>query len=201
MLFRSDLPWMRSQKGVVGHLLGGWELSGLQTFQTGLPITTTLTGANVVDPAGIGCLGTTPCGLRADQVGQANEQGNCAAGAASCYHSLAQWFNAGPLTTNPAFVCYGTAANCVPYTGQTNIGTERPGAARGPGFWRTDLGLFKNVKINEHFNGQFRLESFNTFNHTNPIQPGASLTSATYNQVLSSRDPRQIGRASCRERV
>ena len=136
--------------------------------------------------------GVQTCALPIYQVGQANQQGTCVSSAPSCYHTLAQWFNAGPLTTNPAFVCYGTAANCVPYTGQTNIGTERPGAARGPGFWRTDLALFKNIKVNERFSGQFRLESFNTFNHTNPIAPGASLTSSTYNQVLSSRDPRLV---------
>lgn len=190
--FVYELPWMRTQKGVAGHILGGWQISGVQTWQTGLPVTTTLTGANVVDPAGIGCLGTSPCGLRADQVGQANQAGSCAAGSSSCYHSFTGWWNAGPTTTTPAFVCYGTAVGCVPYTGQTNIGTERPGAARGPGFWRTDLALMKNIKISERFSSQFRLESFNTFNHTNPIQGSGSLTATTYNQILSSRDPRLV---------
>jgi len=33
--FVYDLPWMRRQQGVIGHILGGWEVSGVQTFQTG----------------------------------------------------------------------------------------------------------------------------------------------------------------------
>ncbi|HUJ30059.1 MAG TPA: carboxypeptidase regulatory-like domain-containing protein [Candidatus Acidoferrum sp.] len=177
-----DLPWMSSQRGFVGHLLGGWEVSGVQTFQTGLPVTTSLSGANIVDPAGLGCLGSTPCSLRPDQLSNPDS---------SAPHTYAEWYN------TAAFACYGSAVACVPYTGQTNIGTTRPGDARGPGFWRTDLGLFKNLKFGERFSGQLRLETFNTFNHTNPIQPGTggssnSMTSSVFNQVLLARDPRLL---------
>jgi hypothetical protein len=177
-----DLPWMSSQQGFIGHLLGGWEVSGVQTFQTGLPLTVSLTGAGVVDPAGIGCLGSTPCSLRPDQLSDPDS---------GAPQTFASWYNPA------AFACYGTTKPCVPYTGQSNIGTARPGAARGPGFWRTDLGLFKNIKLNERFSGQLRLETFNTFNHTNPIQPGTggssnSMTSLVFDQVLLARDPRLL---------
>ncbi len=177
-----EIPWMSSQKGFAGHILGGWEISGVQTFQTGLPLSTFVSGGGVVDPAGVGCLGSTPCSLRPDQIG------NPDSGAPQTYK---EWYN------SSAFVCYGTTAPCVPYTGQTNIGTTRPGDARGPGFWRTDLGLFKNIKINERFSGQLRLETFNTFNHTNPIGPGTggssnNLISTAFNQVFLARDPRLL---------
>jgi len=182
------LPWMRHQQGVLGHILGGWEVSGVQTFQTGLPISVFVSGAGVVDTAGVGCLGNTPCSLRPDLVGNPSS---------SAPNTLGEWFNAN------AYACYGTAGNplvkCTPYTGQTNIGTTRPGSARGPGFWRTDLGLFKNMKFTEHFNGQLRLETFNTFNHTNPIQPGgpggsgsANMTSSVFDLVQYARDPRLL---------
>ena len=191
-----DLPWLREQHGFLGHILGGWEISGVQTFQTGLPLNPSVSGANVVDPAGVGCLGNTPCSLRPDQVSNPDVRGTCAT-SAPCFHEYSEWYNAGPLTATPALVCYGTARNCIPYTGQTNIGTTRPGAARGPGFWRTDLGMFKNIRFSERLLGQLRLETFNTFNHTNPIQPGLggssnSLTSTTFNQVLLARDPRLL---------
>jgi hypothetical protein len=180
-----DLPWYRSQKGAIGHVLGGWEFSGVQTFQTGLPLTPSLTGAGVVDPAGTGCLGSTPCAIRPDLVGTPN---------ASAPHTFSQWYN------TSAYVCYGTTAPCIPYTGQTSIGTSGPGTARGPGFWRTDLGLFKNIKFSERFTGQVRLETFNTFNHTNPLAPGActtgcgsnSMTNSVYDKVQTARDPRLI---------
>jgi hypothetical protein len=178
-----DLPWMHSQKGPIGHVLGGWEFSGVQTFQSGLPLTPAISGAGVVDTAGVGCLGTSPCSLRADLVG--NPNGSAAP------HTFAEWYN------YSAYACYGTAAHCVPYTGQTNIPTAAPGTARGPGFWRTDLGLFKNIKFTERLTGQLRLETFNTFNHTNPIQPGTggssnTMSSTVFDQVLLARDPRLI---------
>jgi len=74
--------------------------------------------------------------------------------------------------------------------------TERPGAIRGPGFWRTDLSLFKNMKFTERLTGQLRWETFNTFNHTNPICcASTNFVSTLFNTVTSTRDPRimQLG--------
>src|ERR1044072_9576311 len=34
-----ELPFMRNQHGFVGHLLGGFQLSGVTTFETGVPLT------------------------------------------------------------------------------------------------------------------------------------------------------------------
>ena len=182
--FVYDLPWLKEQHGLLGHVLGGWEISGVQTFQTGLPINVSITGANVVDTAGVGCLGSTPCSLRPDQIGNPD---------LGAPHSYGEWFN------SAAYTCYGTAVKCQPYAGQTGIYTARPGSARGPGFWRTDLGMFKNIKFSERFTGQLRLETFNTFNHTNPIQPGgpggsgsASWTSSVFDKVQFARDPRLL---------
>jgi hypothetical protein len=179
-----DLPWFRSQKGPIGHVLGGWELSGVQTFQTGLPLTITESGSGVVDTAGIGCLSNpnTLCALRPDRVGEPD---------ALAPHTNDEWFNSN------AYQCYGSAAFCKPYAGQTNLPTAGPGSARGPGFWRTDFGVFKNIKFSEHIKGQFRLETFNTFNHTNPLQPGVGgsstdMSSIVYNKVLLAREPRLI---------
>jgi hypothetical protein len=178
-----DLPWLRSQKGPIGHVLGGWEFSGVQTFQTGIPLTPVLSGAGIVDPAGTGCiLGVAQCSVRPDFVGNPNWGP----------HTLSQWYYPG------AYTCYGTTSPCVPYSGQTYIPTSPPGTARGPGFWRTDLGLFKNLKFSERFTGQIRLETFNTFNHTNPIGPGGAgsgsntMSSTSFDKVLLAREPRLI---------
>jgi len=56
--------------------------------------------------------------------------------------------------------------------------------------------LFKNIKFSERFTGQLRLETFNTFNHTNPIAPGGAasgsntFSSSSFDQILSTCDPR-----------
>jgi hypothetical protein len=179
--FVYELPWMRAQQGFAGHILGGWQFSGVQTFQTGLPLTPVMgngtcfgTGAACVDPTGAGCLlSASPVGCRPNQVGDPNS------GAPDTFDS---WFN--------------VSAIAAPDATQTTITNGRPGSVRGPGFWRTDLSLFKNIKFTERLTGQLRWETYNTFNHTNPICCGSlSMTSTLFNRVTSTRDPRimQIG--------
>lgn len=175
-----ELPWLRGQQGFAGHVFGGWQFSGIQTFQTGLPLTAVLGngncggGVNCNDPTGSGCLlGASPVGCRPNQVGDPN---------LNPPHTLNSWFTA--------------SAFAPPSATQTTVTTERPGAIRAPGFWRTDLSLFKNMKFTERFTGQLRWETFNTFNHTNPICcASTSLISSLYNTVGSTRDPRimQLG--------
>jgi len=171
-----ELPWLRTQQGFVGHVLGGWQFSGVQTFQTGLPATASIgnagcnagTGPNCLDAIGSACFGATAVGCRVNQVGDPN---------ASAPHTITAWFNA--------------SAFSVPTATQTDLPNERPGAIRAPGFWNTDLALFKNMKFSEHFTGQFRAETFNTFNHTNPICcASTSFSSTSFNTINSTRDPR-----------
>lgn len=175
-----ELPWYRAQQGVVGHVLGGWEFSGVLTLQTGLPLTGVLTstgvggctaggGANCLDVIGSGCFTGTFLGCRPDQVGNPNS---------GAPETLASWFNSSALA--------------VPTQSQTYIPTERPGAIRGPGFWNADMSLFKNIKMSDKFSTQFRLESFNTFNHTNPLNPTTTFTSSAFNTITSTRDPRIV---------
>src|SRR6266849_5021738 len=177
-----ELHWLRHLQGFKGHVVGGWQFSGIQTFQTRLPLTALLgnagcasgTGANCIDPTGSGCLlGASPVGCRANQVGDPNS---------GAPHTINSWFNA--------------AAFGVPSATQTTETTERPGAIRGPGFWRTDLSLFKNMKFTERLTGQLRWETFNTFNHTNPICcASTSFASSNFNKIGATRDPRimQLG--------
>ena len=181
--FVYELPWMRSQQGTVGHIFGGWQFSGVQTFQTGLPLTPVMgngicsglgSTARCNDPAGTGCLlGASPVGCRPNLVGDPN---------AGAPHTFNSWFNASAFAN--------------PDATQTTVGTSRPGSVRGPGFWRTDLSLFKNIKFTERLSGQFRWETFNTFNHTNPICcTSQSAISGSFNKISSTRDPRvmQLG--------
>lgn len=186
-----ELPWLREQKSFLGHTLGGWQVSGIQTFQTGLP--SQVSSNQVYDPTGADCLGPSPCSFRANQVGDPNS------GAPHNYNT--GWFNKSAFTDPgltfencPALPVApaNLPASCVAVA-QNYIPTERPGAVRLPGFWRTDLGLFKNFKFTERFGGQFRLETFNTFNHTNPVCCSSMTTSsASYGLVRSTRDPRYL---------
>ena len=56
-----------------------------------------------------------------------------------------------------------------------NIGRD---SLIGPGLFNIDFALFKNTKITERFNSQFRAEFFNVLNHPNFAVP----TTATFSQ-------------------
>ena len=62
-----ELPWYRDQKGVVGHLIGGWELTGLYTINSGLPLTVTLSSAG-----GTICYACTTTATQTSVLGLAN---------------------------------------------------------------------------------------------------------------------------------
>jgi len=80
-----------------------------------------------------------------------------------------------------------------PVAGDTNIPTAQPGALRLPGYWRADLGAFKNLKFGEAVTMQLRLETFNTFNHTNPVCcTSTTFGNASFGLISSTRDPRSL---------
>jgi hypothetical protein len=141
------LPFFYEQHGVVGHLLGGWEVSGLGYFNTGLPLNVTTSG---LDPAGVGVVSSSSVSSgRPDRVGDPNQgtPGNP-------IHNRLHWFNINAFSAVPA--------------GQIRGGNAQRNVVQGPGWWRVDTGLFKNVNITEAIHLQFRGEAFNLFNHTNP---------------------------------
>jgi hypothetical protein len=159
-----ELPWLRDQKGFAGHLLGGWQVSGITSYATGLPQTVTTTG---IDPSALGFLGPSASGARPDMVGDPNR---------NAPHTLAQWFTTSAFAPVP--------------TGVTRPGNAGRGVVNGPGYGRWDLALSKNIKVSEEVKLQFRAEAFNLFNHTNFATVSTSLTSATFGQITGTRDPR-----------
>lgn len=163
-----ELPFFQAQKGVVGHVLGGWQTNGIFTAQTGLPLTVGSPGGTA-DPAGQGCRGPSPCAVRPDQIGDPN--GNAP-------NTFDKWFNTSVFVSVPA--------------GQFRPGTASRGSIRAPGLWRFDFSMFKNIKITERVNTQFRFETINVFNHTNFDGVNVTPSSATFGQITSTRDPRII---------
>ncbi|MBI1750384.1 MAG: TonB-dependent receptor [Acidobacteria bacterium] len=164
-----ELPWMKNQEGFVGHLLGGWQISGIVTFNAGSPLTVT---SSSIDPGGLGFLGPSAAGGRPDLVGNPN---------AGAPHTVAAWFNKGVFVNVPA--------------GQTRPGNSGRGVVLGPGYGRWDFSFFKNIKVREDMKFQFRTEMFNVFNHTNFLGVNTSFStsaSSTFGQVTSARDMRII---------
>ncbi|HVJ05374.1 MAG TPA: carboxypeptidase regulatory-like domain-containing protein [Candidatus Saccharimonadales bacterium] len=168
-----DIPFLQSQKGVAGKVLGGWQTSGVVSVASGLPLNISgnipVGGTSSVDPAGQGCINSaSSCPIRPNMVGNPNSGGA---------QTVKQWFNTAAFQ-----------ANITP--GQ--VGTAPSGAILGPGYWRVDMSLFKTFKFTESTNFEFRFETFNVFNHENFNAVNTTFGGSLFGQVTGSRDPRQI---------
>ncbi len=73
---------------------------------------------------------------------------------------------------------------------QPDPATAKRGTIQGPGFNRLDLGVYRNFRIWERVNFQFRAEAFNAVNHTNVQSIGTTATSGTFGEVTGYRDAR-----------
>lgn len=163
--FVYQLPFYRSQAGLIGHTLGGWQLAGVVYANSGLPLTVTTSA----DPGGLGLLDSaSTAGARPNQVGNPN--------VGAGIHTRTTWFNTAAFQAVP--------------TGGAFVGNEPRGAVRGPGWQRWDLSLYKTFQLGEKVSTQFRAESFNTFNHANFDTVSTSTTSSTYGQITNYRDAR-----------
>jgi hypothetical protein len=91
------------------------------------------------------------------------------------HRSINEWFDTANLVV-------------IPYTfGNVGRNTLRQG-----GYKNLDFGVFKNTKLTEKLELQFRAESFNLTNHPNWGVPASTLGSDQFGQVLSASDPRYI---------
>ncbi|MCP9493433.1 MAG: TonB-dependent receptor [Pyrinomonadaceae bacterium MAG19_C2-C3] len=160
-----ELPFLRDQRGFVGKLLGGYQISSIAQLYTGLPLTVTTAGA---DPAGIGFLGASASGPRPDLIGDPNTGPG----------TFEQYFNTAAFANVPA--------------GVFRVGNSGRGVVNGPPLRKIDLALLKNLRFTEGTNLQLRGEVFNIFNTTNFRTVDTGITSATFGRVLSTRDPRII---------
>jgi len=181
-----SLPFFNQAKGVKRSALGGWQVSGISTFYTGLPLTIGTTQADA-------SLAHCNCGgYRADLIGDPNS--------GSGLGTVDEWFNTAAFAAVPA--------------GQ--FGTGARNVVRGAGINNWDVSVFKNFtgiplpKAKEGATLQLRFEFFNFFNHTQfnawnttwtpPSTPGAGQVpnasgqffSNNFGQATGTRLPRQI---------
>jgi Carboxypeptidase regulatory-like domain len=70
------------------------------------------------------------------------------------------------------------------------FGNAGHNSLRAPGYFDVDLAVTREFRFVERFTLQARGEAFNAFNHPNFGAPNATLSSATFGQIRSARDPR-----------
>jgi hypothetical protein len=162
-----ELPFFKNQTNLKGNVLGGWQISGITYYFTGLGFSAT-TSSN--DPAGIGFLGTSPSGGRPDARCDPNSGGA---------QTFEQWFNTSCLINNPP-------------AGVNRVGNESRNVITGRPTTRFDATLSKNIRFGESKSVQLRWEVFNIFNHTNFTTLSLNNTSSNFGFVTGVRDPRNM---------
>lgn len=174
------LPFMKEQRGPLGRLLGGWELSGVTTFESGVPLTV----VNGQDADGIGGNLDRP---RFNPQGQRNVRAVPAVATATvnpCSVTVGAVYYTNP-DANSACISSSSAqyVGVLAGTGSGNLGRNTL-RTRGTNNW--NFNILKRVRITENTKIEFRTEFYNIFNHlqfgqgsVSPFSPGNSGVSAS----------------------
>lgn len=169
--------FFKNVSGLLDYLIGGWQLSGVWAWGSGLPFTPSYNecGSDI---------DTGPC--RPNLIGNAHV-GN---------PSRTQWFAVATSgTSGTGCATTATATNALNLNGCTRGPWQRPAVGTfgnvtlnsfyGPRFFNLDSALSKRLKITETVSAQFRAELFNTFNNVNLGQPNGSVDAKTAGQITS----------------
>lgn len=144
-----------NQNDLASKLFGGWEVSGIATARTGMPINITLKRPTSALPDG----------------NNSSQRPNLVPGVPiyAANQTIDNWFN--------------PAAFAIPAKGTWgNLGRY---AARGPGYSEFDTALQKAFPIGERFKLNFRTEVFNIFNQAIYANPSGSIGSDPTNPSAS----------------
>jgi Carboxypeptidase regulatory-like domain len=173
-----SIPAPGSLTGVSKALLGGWELGGIFTAQSGAPFTVTLT----TDQARTGDsrVRSTSGGQRPDY----NPAPGCSVNA-----------------INPGDPLHYIKTECFSFPALGTLGNLGRNTLRGPGLQDVDASLFKNWPLrHDRTRLQFRIEAFNLFNKANFQAPkvkifdgsGAVIPTATQLTAPTQTSERQV---------
>jgi hypothetical protein len=155
-----DLPLARRHRW-----FGGWQTTGVWTFQTGLPFTVALLPD--LDNSNTG---------RSNLGFGANDRPNVIGDPHLDNRRSGQWFN--------------TSAFAIPPRGQ--FGNAGRNILEGPGLVTISASLLKETALSESAVLQFRAEAFNLLNHVNYALPDNFVGSPTFGRILSAQEPRRL---------
>ncbi|HEV7220810.1 MAG TPA: TonB-dependent receptor [Terriglobales bacterium] len=159
--FVYSIPLLRnSSSRLLKSTAGGWQVSGIVTIESGLPINVSGGSNDVVGN-----------GNRPDLTGKISYMHKVLPG-----NEIIQYFDPTAFT--------GTAPGV-----WGNLGHN---ALRGPGRDNWNLSLFKTFAFTENSGLQLRLETFNTFNHTQFQGVSTGFGSGNFGQFTSAYDARIV---------
>lgn len=165
-----ELPFGKGRRwlnrgGLIDHVLGGWQLSGLNGLQTGHYFSITVPNARTL-------LGAT---------GLADWWPDRIANPRLDTRTADRWFD------TSAFLIARNA------DGTYRFGNAGRGTLNGDGLFNLDAGLTKNFRLSERFGLQFRWETFNATNTPTLSDPNVSLGNPDFGKSRgTTSNPRQM---------
>jgi len=170
-----DIPFYKSQKGVIGHVLGGWSIAPVFTVGSGSPnyCNTNTDAQSYGSGDGANFFNNEQC----HQTGPYQT---------SNYAYLQLPTNSVPSGCTPLCLFPTAAAQTASFNmvrpGILGLDTKDAGqgAYYGPAYWNLDARLSRNFKITERVSANFEVVFTNLFNHVvlggpnyDPTNPGA----------------------------
>lgn len=162
--FGPGKTYLHDSGGVIGKIVGGWELSSIGTWHTGHPLTVSLgLGGNIVGGPFDSFSQTY---LLPDGNDQTNQRPDIVPGVPLFLPGGGR--NGVPLINPAAFQAPPVDSN----GNFTRFGNAPNGIGRAINIWQVDLALMKETKLTERFSIEFGVQAFNVFNHTQLGDPG-----------------------------
>jgi len=180
-----DLPWMKSQRGFLGRVVGGWQISGIGTFETGVPLTV----SNGLDADGFGGANDRP---------DFNPNGRPNSRAVFSTTSSTGYIDPDngnvPIAASDAMFIQLPACNITANPNGCRTGTLGRNTVIGPGIANWNVNFSKMTNITERIRTELRVETFNLFNHpqlgtpaSGAFSPGTPALGSNVATTLSGR--------------
>jgi Carboxypeptidase regulatory-like domain len=166
--YRYDLPFQKLLRHD-NRWTKGWAISGITRFSSGLPVT-------LINPNDTALIGSFNNGVN----GNGFSDLDVASGPLQINHN--------PRNGQPYF---NTSLFSLPALGSPGNASRR--FFYGPGMNNWDIALLKDTSLTESKSLEFRLETFNTFNHAQFFGPNSvdgNINDSTFGQVISAMSPR-----------
>jgi outer membrane receptor protein involved in Fe transport len=175
------LPFGKNQmflnnNSVLNYIVGGWELSPVVAWQSGLPFSLSYSECGASIP------GDAPCQPNGN-VGSLKTSVTGVPGTPSGVSFFSPVSNICGASNTSGFTCPGL----------DTIGSIKRNTAWGPRFFNSDVSISKNVTFHERYTAQFRMDAFNAFNHINLGNPNGNIDSSGAGSIGGGPYPAGLG--------
>ena len=162
--------WGSSLPAALDLLVGGWQVSGVNTITPGEQVNLIYSPATAYIVSSI----------RDTWRGANNYRPNvtCDPLAPEASRTTGNWFNKDCIS--------------IPTDPSKPFGNAQRNSVRGPGFWQFDFAAVKQVSLSHDARVELRLEAFNLFNRVNFQIPNSNRSQSNFGTITAAYNPLQV---------